>query len=150
MAARTNGRFVALASPGDIVSILDATSFSFVDRVKIVNRTTDEETDYVTTGIDGSFYGEIPLTEGENEIDLVAILYGGKEHTEKLRVNFDPVPRQQRMAEELDAIREENAALIEEIKEKLRQQLRGEIEAARQAARAPNQGREIEISVRAK
>jgi hypothetical protein len=147
VARATGGTCTELENPADIVPLLRATAISFVDRVKIVNRTSGEETDYVTTGIDGSFYGEIPLVEGANEIDLVAVLYGGKQHTERLRVDFEAVPREQRMAEELDEIRQENAVLIEEIKEKLREKLAQRIEEQRRRARPPEQGKELEITL---
>jgi len=151
IARDTGGACVELENPADIVPLLRATALSFVDRVQIRNRTTGEASDYVTTGIDGSFYGEIPLVEGENEIELVAVLYGGREHAETLRVRFEPVPREQRLAEELAEIRQENAALIEEIKEKLREKLAREMAAAREDSPAvsggPGQGRELEIRV---
>jgi len=123
-----------------------AASF-FVDRVKLVNRTTGQESDYVATGIDGSFYGEVPLAEGENQIELVAVLYGGKQHVERLAVDFRPVPREQRLAEELDAIRDENAALIETLEERLREKLARELAAAREAARAPDQDKQLEVRI---
>jgi len=58
------------------------------------------------------------------------------------------VPREQRMAEELDEIREENAALIEQLEERLRAKLADEIAAKREATRAPEQGKELEVSIR--
>ncbi|HKJ25557.1 MAG TPA: hypothetical protein VKB65_12085 [Myxococcota bacterium] len=148
IAAQTGGACIELENPADIVPLLRATALSFVDRVKLVNRTTGEQSDYVATGIDGSFYGEIPLVEGSNEIEIVAVLYGGDTHTEKLAVEFAPVPREQRMAEELDEIREENAALIEQLEERLRAKLADEIAAKREATRAPEQGKELEVSIR--
>jgi Mg-chelatase subunit ChlD len=148
VARETGGVCVELEDPADIVPLLRATALSFVDRVKLVNRTTGEESAYVATGIDGSFYGEIPLVEGENEVEIVAVLYGGKTHTETLAVDFEPVPREQRMAEELDEIRRENAALIETLEERLREKLARKIEAAREAAREPDQEKELEVTIR--
>ena len=150
IAKNTGGTCTERENPADIVPLLRATALSFVDRVKIANRTSGEETDYVTTGIDGSFYGEIPLVEGENEIELVAVLYGGAEHAETLRVDFDPVPREQRMSEELDEIRQENAALIDEIKEQLRRKLAREMETARARAAPVKHGKELEITAPAR
>jgi Mg-chelatase subunit ChlD len=147
MAKRTGGVCIELENPADIVPLLRATALSFVDRVKLVNRTTGEESDYVSTGIDGSFYGEIPLVEGENEVDLVAVLYGGRTHTETLKVDFEPVPREQRLAEELDEIRQENAALIEKLEERLREKLAAEMAAAREAESGPGQDKELEVTI---
>ncbi len=147
VARETGGTCTELDNPADIIPLLRATALSFVDRVKIANRTSGKETDYVHTGIDGSFYGEIPLVEGRNEIELVAVLYGGKEHVETLRVDFEPVPREQRMAEELEEIRQENAALIEDIKERLRKKLAAQIERERERARTPDQDKELELAI---
>lgn len=53
-----------------MVLVIDTSgsTFSFVDGVKLINRTTRRDSDYIGTGIDGSFFGEIGLEEGENEI----------------------------------------------------------------------------------
>jgi len=75
-----------------------------------------------------------------------ATLSGGAAHTETLVVDFEPVPREQRMAEELADVREENATLIDEIKEKLRAKLAREMAAVRDAA-GPGQEKELEVSV---
>jgi Mg-chelatase subunit ChlD len=147
IARRTGGVCIELENPADIVPLLRATALSFVDRVKLVNRTTGEESDYVSTGIDGSFYGEIPLVEGENEVDLVAVLYGGDTHTETLKVDFEPVAREQRLAEELEEIREENAALIEKLEARLREKLAAEMAAAREAEAGPGQDKELEVTI---
>ena len=37
--------------------VLSETSLAFVDRVRLANRTTGEQTRYISTGLDGSFYG---------------------------------------------------------------------------------------------
>lgn len=147
IASITGGSWTELENPADIVPLLRATALSFVDRVKIANRTSGQETDYVATGIDGSFYGEVPLVEGRNEIELVAVLYGGREHVETLHVDFEAVPREQRMAEELAEIREENAALIEDIREKLRRKLAAQMEQERARARPQSQGKELELEL---
>ena len=69
MAHRSGGRYVALEKPGDVMTALEATSLSAVERVELANRTAERGTRAVATGIDGSFYGEVPLEEGENEIE---------------------------------------------------------------------------------
>jgi hypothetical protein len=127
MAARTNGRYVALENPGDIVSTLYATSFSFVDRVKLINQTTGRETDYIGTAIDGSFYGEIPLEQGVNEIEVVALLEDDREASETFFVEYEPGRPTRELSEQLERVREENEALIEKIKDSLAR----EIEEAR-------------------
>jgi len=146
----TGGSWTELENPADVVPLLRATQLSFVDRVKLVNRTTDTASDHIATGIDGSFYGELPLTEGENEIELVAVLHGGAEQTRRLRVSFEPVPRAQHLAEELEAVRRENAALVEEIKAKLARRMEAERARLRAEARGKAIGKELELAVEEK
>jgi hypothetical protein len=141
MSRRSGGRFVGLARPADIAHVLDATRFSFVERVKLVNRTTGRESSYIATGIDGSFYGEIGLRQGDNEVELVAALPGGKETSERLRVRFEQIPREERLARELARIREENEALLEQLKKQLA------ADAHDVASPPPDQTRIIELEV---
>ncbi len=124
MVARSNGRLVELNDPGDIVAILRTTSFSFVDRVKLVNRTRGTESDYISTGIDGSFYGEIPLVEGQNQIEVVAVMLDEREASERFRITFERVPADLALVQRLEDIRRENEALIEQIRQQLARDIR--------------------------
>jgi hypothetical protein len=119
----SDGRLVELEDPGDIVSILGTTPFSFVDRIKLVNRSTDQESGYVGTGIDGSFYGEIPLREGENEIEVVAVLHDDRRASEDLTVDFRLLPPDDELVERLQSIRKENEALVEHLKERVTREM---------------------------
>ena len=141
VAAETSGRFVALQNPADIASILTATSFSYVDKVKLINRTTHHETKYVTTGIDGSFYGEMPLEEGENEIEVVAMLYDEREASERFLIEYEFVPPTRELVEKLERIRGENRALLDQIKDELAQEI--------ESARAERQRKLLEVSAEA-
>lgn len=141
VAAETRGRFVALQNPADIASILTATSFSYVDKVKLINRTTHYETRYVTTGIDGSFYGEMPLQEGENEIEVVAVLYDEREASERFLIEYEFVPPTRELVEKLEKIRGENRALLDQIKDELAREI--------EAARAERQRKLLEVSAEA-
>lgn len=123
VAARTNGRSVVLESPGDVVSTLYATAFSSVDRVKLYNRTTDRESDYISTGIDGSFYGEISLEEGANEIEVVALLQDGGEASETFFIDYERGRPTRELSEQLERLRDENESLIEKIKRSLAREI---------------------------
>ncbi len=127
MSRRTHGNFVELANPGDIVTILNATSFGFVDRVKLINRTTDRETRYIATGIDGSFYGEVPLEEGENEIRIIAMLHDDEQAQQTFTIRYRHAPPIAELVDALGKVRDENEALISEIKARLA----AEMEASR-------------------
>jgi Mg-chelatase subunit ChlD len=123
MARRSGGRFLALEHPGDIVSALDVTAFTCVDRVKIINRSTQRETRYMATGIDGSFYGEIDLEEGPNEIELVAVLLDERRTSDRLTIVYQEGPPTEELEQHLASIRTENETLIERIKQGLAREM---------------------------
>jgi len=139
LAAITGGSFTGITHPGDVVPMLAATQLSFVDRVRLVNRTTGEETPFVATGIDGSFYGELPLRAGENTVDVVAVLQDARQAAVTLQVRYQPVPREMRLAEQLEQIRQENAVLVEKIRQKLAADL------AKKRREVKRQRRELEV-----
>ncbi|MFQ5417192.1 MAG: hypothetical protein ACE5FL_09125 [Myxococcota bacterium] len=123
MAARTGGHFVVPEYPGDIVQVLYATAFTFVESVKLFNETTDLETDYIATGIDGSFYGEIGLVEGDNEIEVVAHLFDGTEASETFHIEYQNGEPTLEQSERLGRIKRENESLIEQIKDELAKEI---------------------------
>ncbi len=131
MARRSGGRFVPLENPADVVSALADTSLSAVERVELANRTTGRATQAVATGIDGSFYGEVRLEAGENEIELTAVLSDGSRSGRSLRVTWEQGRPAAELALELERIRRENAALVE----RFRTRLALEVEAARRRQR---------------
>jgi hypothetical protein len=123
MAQVTGGTLVEVDRPGDIVEVLSTTSLAFVDRVRLANRTTGEQTRYIWTGVDGSFYGEVPLREGENRISVVAVLQDGREKEVELEVDYTrglPTPE---LEKRLTLVREKNESLIEEIRAQLAKEM---------------------------
>jgi hypothetical protein len=53
--------------------------------VRLANATRGDEIPEIATAIDGSFYGELPLTEGVNEIEVEVVLNDGRRSSRKLR-----------------------------------------------------------------
>jgi hypothetical protein len=126
VARGAGGSVVEIERPGEIVAILRGTSLSFVERVKLVNRTTALETDYIATGVDGSFYGEVPLREGDNELEIVAVLFDDLEDRARFRVRYvdgDPIPE---LVDHLAALKARNQALIDEIRARLARRMQAE------------------------
>jgi hypothetical protein len=119
MARRSGGRYVALEKPGDVVTALEATSLSAVERVELANRTAGRGSRAVATGIDGSFYGEVPLAEGENQIELAAVLSDGTRAVRTLRVVYQRARPVRELELELARIRRENQKLVERVRKKL-------------------------------
>jgi hypothetical protein len=138
MAQRSGGRLVALDRPGEIVEALRDTPLSLVDRVRVRNVTLGHESPRIATGIDGSFYAEVPLEEGENEIEVEALLDDGGAGSQSFRIAYVKGAPTRELEEQLASLRAENAALAERV----RSELAGEIERARAA-----QERRLELSV---
>jgi hypothetical protein len=138
MAERSGGSFTQLAAPGEIVALLRSTSFSFVSSVRVANATRGDEIAEIVTAIDGSFYAELPLAEGPNEIEVEAVMNDGRRTSQRLAITWvDTKPRKALQAK-LAVLREENAALVEQLRKKLARQI--ETKKGRAA-------RDLEISV---
>jgi hypothetical protein len=123
MAQVTGGNLVAVDRPGDIVEILRATSLSFVERVRLVNRTTGIQTRYIATGIDGSFYGEVPLKDGHNEIAVVAVLHDGREREASIAIDYHQGLTEPELAAQLKDLQLRNEGLIEDIRRRLAREI---------------------------
>jgi len=123
MAERSGGRFTQLEAPGEIVALLGSTSFSFVSSVRLVNATRGIEIPEVATAIDGSFYGELPLAEGVNEIEVEAVLSDGRRTSRRLALTWVDTKPRKALEARLAALREENAALVEQLREKLAREM---------------------------
>jgi hypothetical protein len=127
MARLSGGRFAQLEKPGEIVALLRTASFSFVREVRLVNRTRGDAITELATGIDGSFFGELPLVEGPNEIEVEAVLNDGRRTTRRITVRYVDTKPIRALEQKLASLREENSALVEQ----LRGDIAGEIETAR-------------------
>ncbi len=138
MANRSGGRFTQLQTPGEIVALLQSTSFSFVSSVRLANATRGGEISEIATAIDGSFYGELPLTEGVNEIEVEVVLNDGRRSSRKLAITWVDTKPIKALETRLAALREENAALVAQ----LREELTREIQTVRS-----RRGRDLTISV---
>jgi Mg-chelatase subunit ChlD len=124
MANRSGGRFTQLQAPGEIVALLRSTSFSFVSSVRLANATRGDEIPEIATAIDGSFYGELPLSEGVNEIEVEVVLNDGRRSSRKLTITWVDTKPIKALQTKLAALREENEALVEQLREKLAREMR--------------------------
>jgi hypothetical protein len=136
----TSGRYVELDDPSDLVAILNGTALGYVDRVRLANRTLKEDSGSITTGIDGSFYGEVPLRVGENEIEIEATLHDGRSQSQRFAIEYRVGPPDHELRARLARIRAENAALVAQLKKQLA------LEMARSRRREP-QEKALELSV---
>ena len=141
MSLRTGGRYVALERPGEIMTALQSTPFSIVDGVRFSNHTSGHRTPNVATGIDGSFYGEVPLLEGENEIEITALLDDGRTASETFHVDYVRGLPSHELEKQLKQLRIETAMLAERFRESLVTEMKKNPQSRRQQ-------RYLELSVR--
>jgi hypothetical protein len=86
----------------------------------IRNRTLERPARAVRSGRDGHFEGFVPLAEGENEIEITAVLGNGREARERRIVHYAP------SAEPTRAERREAARLLVALRERTRELEQGQ------------------------
>jgi Mg-chelatase subunit ChlD/tetratricopeptide (TPR) repeat protein len=140
LAERSEGRFVPVARPGEVVSHLADLHLTGLDAVAIRNETSGEGARALRLFPDGSFDGYVPLVEGPNTIAITAALEGGRGLDAKRTVHFErpaqPTPEDRRAEDELRRELETRGLELE---------LLAEIRRSRQ--RPPDTSRELEIEV---
>ncbi len=113
LARTTNGTFLPVQNPGDIISFLQGVSFASVDDVVFTNLTTSEVSFDVSLKPDGGFSGFVPVREGLNRVRITALTSGGSSASVELDLNFERTGLAGRELElELERIRERNKHLL--------------------------------------
>jgi hypothetical protein len=108
----TQGTFLPVQNPGDIVSFLQGASFANVDDVVLTNLTTKEVSYDVSLLPDGSFSGFVPVREGRNQVRITALTSDGVSASVDLELDFATSGQSQgELALELERIRERNKEL---------------------------------------
>lgn len=157
----TGGQFTPVVDPGKLSAVLETIGFANVESVQIRSRPLDAEATLVHLGPDGSWGGFVKLARGVNRIEVVATTLGGRETRKTVDVVSDPERERARVPDSLagryermrrDCLREVRTQRImaeRELTEKIRKDLKLEIEQARRAARkrAAEQRKELKIEV---
>lgn len=132
----TQGRFVPVRNPGDIMTFLQGVSFADIDDVVVTNLTTGDVSYDVQLSPDGSFYAIVPVRDGSNSMEVSALASDGGEKTVKFDLEFEKSGLTARELErELERIKQRNQALLRMIEKKRieefrqRQRRRVEIQA---------------------
>jgi len=148
LAARTQGYFIPVRQPGDLVDVVEAVHFPDLRDVVVRSLTTGELAHPFRTGADGSFSGLVPAGPGANQIEIVARADDGTAARRELEVHLDPEapplaipeewrgPRNDLLGECLAEMRDSVRRAQHEQAERVRRQLRVEIEREREKARA--------------
>jgi hypothetical protein len=141
IAKATGGRYLRLASPGEVVNELPHIDLAGVASIRLENVTTGAAGQAVRVFPDGSFDGYVQLAAGDNRLRVTAVSEAGSERSLERLVRFDPsAPRDAAEAERLEA---EVAEFKLELEARaLELQLLAEMRRARAAQRG-------ELSVRA-
>jgi hypothetical protein len=113
MARLTAGIFTPARNPGDIVQFLQGISFANVEDVVIKNLTTREVSYDVSLAPDGSFSGFVPVSEGQNVVQVTALASDGGENSVKLAFGFEKAGLSEReLTIELERIKKRNRELM--------------------------------------
>ena len=108
-----DGNFLAVQSPGDIISFLQGVTFANIDDVVFTNLTTREVSTDVRLTPDGSFSGFVPVKEGSNRVRVTALASDGSSGSVELDLVFEPSGMTEKeLALELERIREHNKQLM--------------------------------------
>ena len=84
----SGGKFEKVAQPADLVASFQSLDLAQVSEVKIRNLTLDKPASDVLVDPYGTFSGIIPLTEGENELEVYARSTSGAERRETVRIRY--------------------------------------------------------------
>ena len=109
----TQGTFLPVRNPGDIVSFLQSASFANVEDVSFANLTTRELSYDVDLAADGSFSGFVPVRAGSNRVRISALASNGTSSSVEFDLRFEPSGSSEReLALELERIRQRNKELV--------------------------------------
>ncbi len=161
MARRTDGFFTPVRHPGDLVDVIEGVSFANLEELVVRSATTGEAADPLRTAADGSWVGFVKMREGSNTIEVLARATDGTEAKTTLDVTFvpdaenGPVPanllvQRNRLLEDcLVRIKQVRLDAEQEHAEKVRRNLRMEIERERVKARerADEQRKRLDLEV---
>jgi hypothetical protein len=113
MARLTTGTFTPARNPGDIVGFLQGVSFANVDDVVITNLTTRDVSYDVSLSPDGSFSGIVPVSEGDNRVQVTALASDGGESSIEVAFRFEKSGLTEReLALELERVKKRNKELM--------------------------------------
>jgi len=161
MASRTDGYFMPVRHPGDLVNLVEDVNFAKLAGIEIISDTTQESAHLVRITADGAWAGLLPMRPGENRIRVRARADDGAQTEQTRTVTFVPeaptppipaayVVHRNRLLE--DCLRETKQLRLQAERdhaEQVRRELQVEIERERATARerAAAQRKRLELEV---
>lgn len=161
LAARTQGYFIPVREPGDLVDVVEAVHFPDLHDVAVRSLTTGRPAHPFHTGDDGYFSGLVAAEPGANRIEITARADDGTAVRREIAVKLDPsapplaIPaelasaRNSLLTECLHEMRDRRRQAEREQAERVRRELIVEIEQEREKARirAAEQRKELHLEV---
>jgi hypothetical protein len=161
LAARTQGYFIPVRAPGDLVDVVEAVHFPDLHGVAVRSLTTGRPAHPFHTGDDGTFSGLVAAEPGENRIEITARADDGTAVRREIAVKLDPSAPPPAIPDELAAarnsllqqclheMRDQRRQAEREHAERVRKELIVEIEREREKARlrAAEQRKELRIDL---
>jgi hypothetical protein len=109
----TLGTYTPVQNPGDIIALLQGVSFANIEDVVFTNLTTGDFSTDVRLTPDGSFYGFVPVKEGNNRVRVSALASDGSRGTYEFDFLFELSGLTQREKQlELERLRKLNKELL--------------------------------------
>ncbi|HEY7218299.1 MAG TPA: VWA domain-containing protein [Candidatus Binatia bacterium] len=88
IAKESGGTYTPVARPADALAVLENISVVGVDYVQIVNQTIGQKATHLRLAADGFFSSAVPVTEGRNQIDVLARASDGSNARDTITIYY--------------------------------------------------------------
>ncbi|HLN84215.1 MAG TPA: VWA domain-containing protein [Candidatus Binatia bacterium] len=88
IAKESGGTYTPVVRPADALAVLENISVVGVDYVQVVNQTTGQKATQLRLAADGFFSSAVPVTEGKNQIDVLARASDGANARESITIYY--------------------------------------------------------------
>jgi von Willebrand factor type A domain/Glucodextranase, domain B len=88
IAKESGGVYTPVTRPADVLAVLENISVVGVDYVQIVNQTIGQKASHLRLAADGFFSSAVPVTEGRNQIDVLARASDGSNARDTITIYY--------------------------------------------------------------
>jgi len=90
IAKESGGTYTPVMRPADALAVLENISIVGVDYVQVVNQTIGQKATQLRLAANGFFSSAVPVTEGKNQIDVLARASDGSNSRETVTIYYQP------------------------------------------------------------
>jgi len=90
IAKESGGTYTPVVRPADALAVLENISVVGVDYVQVINQTIGQKATQLRLAADGFFSSAVPVTEGKNQIDVLARASDGGNARESITIYYQP------------------------------------------------------------